>query len=605
MDGWVGRVLRVNLTEGCCSVEDLDPGMAEAFIGGRGLASKFLFDEIALTIDPLSPENELIFATGPLTGTAAITGCRYMVVTKSPLTGCITSSNAGGYFGPELKFAGYDLIIFEGRAPEPVYLLILDDDVEIKPAQHLWGKSTPETEEIIRLELDDPWKARETHIASIGPAGENLVKMASIMHSGHASGRSGTGAVMGSKNLKAVAVRGTKGITVADGDGFKEAILAFLDEIKESPRIGLEARSTYGTWRIIQAMKNMGMLPTRNYQAGFLEGIPEIADIRKEILVKATSCFACPIGCRRQTRITDPEFEGEGEGPEHESYSQLGPCCGVTDLAAVTKAGYLCNELGIDTISAGVTIACAMELYEKGYLPQKDIPFPIRFGDKYAVVKLVQMIVKREGIGDLLAEGSYRLAEHYGHPEISMTVKKQEMPALHPQGYQGIALAYATGNRGACHTKSGLRFEKRFEVAGQAALTKADQDFIAVVDSSGLCWTIFGGLLMLEDELLAELELATGVGYTKESMMLAGERTFNLERLFNLKAGVTANDDTLPRRMLEEPALKGENEGQVARLGEMLPEYYKLRGWDENGVPTSDKLAQLGLTWEGDWLPPL
>jgi len=596
MHGWVGKVLRVNLTEAEYSVEDLDPNMAKAFVGGRGLASKLLFDEIDPLIDPLSPENKLVFATGPLTGTGAITGSRYMVMTKSPLTGCIACSNAGGYFGPELKFAGYDLIVFEGKSPEPVYLSVMDDGIAIKPAQHLWGKSTADTERIIRSEKGDTGKAKRAQIASIGPAGENLVKMACIINAHRAAARSGSGAVMGSKNLKAVAVRGGRRPTLADSDGFRKARLALMDRIRKEKAFALEARIKYGTWRIIQMMLSLGMLPTKNFTAGFLDGVSTIDEIRREILVKEKSCFACPFRCGRVTRVNGLEFHGEGEGPEHESFTQLGPCCGINDLAAITKANYLCNELGMDTISVGVTIACAMELYEKGYIPDNDISFPINFGDKYAMVKLVRMIGAREGIGDLLAEGSYRLAEHYCHPAISMSVKKQEMPALHPQGYQGLGLAYATSNSGACHTRSNLNFDKRLETAGQAAMIKEGQDLIAVVDSSGLCWSIFGGLLMLKDELLIQLELATGAGYTEETMMLAGERIFNLERLFNLKAGVTSKDDTLPRRMLEEPVLKGQAEGQVVRLAEMLPEYYRRRGWDEDGIPTPEKLTQLGLS---------
>lgn len=598
MDGWVGRILRVDLSRGDCSIEDLDLDTATAFIGGRGLASKLLSDEIDPAIDPLRLENKLMFATGPLTGTGAITGSRYMVVTKSPLTGIIACSNAGGHFGPELKFAGYDLIIFEGKSPEPVYVSIMNDNVEIKPAKHLWGRSTVEAEGIIRSEIDDASRARKTHIASIGPAGENLVKMACVVNASRAAARSGVGAVMGSKNLKAVAVRGTRRPTVADSDGFRKARLAFMGEIKKQKKFAFEARNKYGTWRITEMMLNLGMLPTKNFTAGFLDGISTIDEIRSEILVKAKSCFACPFRCGRVTRLSHPEFQGEGEGPEHESFTQLGPCCGINNLAAITKANYLCNEMGMDTISVGVTIACTMELYEKGYIPEKDIPFPIRFGDKYAMVKLVQMIAAREGIGDLLAEGSYRLADYYGHPEISMSVKGQELPALHPQGYQGLGLAYATSNSGACHTRSNLNFNRRLETADQAAMTKMGQDFIAVVDSSGLCWSIFGGLSMSKDELLTQLELATGVNYTEETIMLAGERIFNLERLFNLKAGITAKDDILPKRMLEEPMLKGEAEGQVVRLAEMLPEYYKARGWDENGIPTPEKLVQLGLIQE-------
>ena len=598
MDGWVGRILRVDLSRGDCSIEDLDLDTATAFIGGRGLASKLLSDEIDPAIDPLRLENKLMFATGPLTGTGAITGSRYMVVTKSPLTGIIACSNAGGHFGPELKFAGYDLIIFEGKSPEPVYVSIMNDNVEIKPAKHLWGRSTVEAEGIIRSEIDDASRARKTHIASIGPAGENLVKMACVVNASRAAARSGVGAVMGSKNLKAVAVRGTRRPTVADSDGFRKARLAFMGEIKKQKKFAFEARNKYGTWRITEMMLNLGMLPTKNFTAGFLDGISTIDEIRSEILVKAKSCFACPFRCGRVTRLSHPEFQGEGEGPEHESFTQLGPCCGINNLAAITKANYLCNEMGMDTISVGVTIACTMELYEKGYIPEKDIPFPIRFGDKYAMVKLVQMIAAREGIGDLLAEGSYRLADYYGHPEISMSVKGQELPALHPQGYQGLGLAYATSNSGACHTRSNLNFNRRLETADQAAMTKMGQDFIAVVDSSGLCWSIFGGLSMSKDELLIQLELATGANYTEETMMLAGERIFNLERLFNLKAGITAKDDILPKRILEEPMLKGEAEGQVVRLAEMLPEYYKVRGWDENGIPTPEKLVQLGLIQE-------
>jgi aldehyde:ferredoxin oxidoreductase len=600
MDGWVGKILRVDLTTGNCTEEDLDLGLAKKFIGGTGLATKILFDEVDPTIDPLSPENKLIFATSPLTGTGAPAASRFMVVTKSPLTGCITSSNSGGYFGPELKFAGFDLMIFEGKAAEPVYLSILDDKIEIKPAQHLWGKEVPETEEIIRSEAGNLWDAKDTCIASIGPAGENLVKVASIMNDGsRALARSGVGSVMGSKNLKAIAVRGKGGVTVPDGKRFKHVMLDFLKEIREDSSIGWESRFKFGTWVITEAMLKMRMLPTRNFQAGFIEGVSTPQEKREQILVKERSCFACPFAGGRGTRITDPEFEGEGEGPEHESFTQLGPCCGITDIAPITKANYLCNELGMDTISVGVTIACAMELYERGYIPKKDVPFPIKFGDKHALIKLVQMIAKREGIGDLLAEGSYRLAQHYGHPEISMTVKKQEMPALHPQGYQGLALSYATTNRGACHTKCDLRFATRLETAGQAAMTKKGQDFVAVVDSSGCCWSIFAGVHFLSNQLLNLLEAATGAGYTEETMMLAGDRIFNLQRLFNLKAGISGKDDILPKRILEESVLDGDNQGKVVMLGEMLPEYYKLRGWDKNGIPTPDKLRQLGLTQEG------
>jgi aldehyde:ferredoxin oxidoreductase len=407
---------------------------------------------------------------------------------------------------------------------------------------------------------------------------------------------------MGSKNLKAVAVRGTKGVRVHDGKGFKEEMHAFLKDMREVESIGWKSRFNFGTWVIIQAMVNMRMLPTRNFQAGIMEGVPTPPEIREQVLVKERSCFSCPFAGGRGSRITDPEFEGEGEGPEHESYTMLGPNCGITDLAAVTKASFICNETGMDTISAGGTIACAMELFEKGYIPEKDVPFPIRFGDKHAMVKLVEMMATREGIGDLLAEGSYRLAEHYGHPDISMTVKRHEMPALHPQGYQGLALSYSTSNRGACHTKCNMLFAKRFELEGTAELVKKGQDYTALVDAVGACWSIYSGVRYLDDHLVKALETCTGAGYTKEVAMQAGERLFNLQRLFNLRAGISGNDDTLPKRMLETPLLDGDNEDKVVMLGEMLPEYYQLRGWDKNGIPTPNKLEELGLTEEGGLL---
>jgi len=597
MDGWMGQILRINLSDAEYRVEDLDPDLAEDFIGGRGLASQMLFDEVDPRVEPLSPENKVIFAVGPLTGTGVVGAARSMVVTKSPLTSGITSSNLGGHFGPELKFAGYDAIIIEGKSPEPVYLLINDENVEFKPAEHLWGKSTSETEDMIQAEIADSWKARETQIVCIGPAGENLVKFASIIHSGRAFGRSGAGAVMGFKNLKAIAVRGTKGITIADVDSFKEAAADFLEnKIKGS--FFTEVRPALGTWYLVPMFKGAGMLPVRNYQAGIFEGVDKIDEkvMQSEILIGKKSCFACPCADTRLTKVTDPRFQGEGEGPEYESWGKLGPDCGVNDIAAITKASYICNEMGMDTISMGGTIACAMELYEKGFLPKEDTGYQLNFGNAKALVELVEKTGLRQGFGDILAEGSYWLAEKYGHPEISMVVKRQEFPAIHPQGSQLMGLAYATSNRGACHTKASVSLDKRFEVAGQATRLKQMQDYIAVIDASGLCWSVMMRPPLMIEEVSTFLRYATGADYTDETMMLVGERIWNLERVFNLKAGLTAQDDSLPKRILEESVLTGEAEGQVIQLDKMLPEYYEARGWDKSGAPTSQKLAELGLS---------
>lgn len=606
MYGWTGKVLRVNLTQGRCSVEDLPPTIAKDFIGGQGTGTKFLLDEIDPKVDPFSPENKLVFATGPLTGTRAICSGRFEVVCKSPLTDAIAYANCGGFFGPELKFAGYDLIIFEGKASAPVYLSIKDDKVEILPAQHLWGKNTIETQDLIRSELED----KRTRIACIGPAGEKLVRFASIMHElGRAAARDGVGAVMGAKNLKAVAVRGTKKVSIAHDGDFKKAVADIMKKIRAS-EIATKIFPERGTVAVLGAVNRLGVFPTRNFQEGYFEGAGNInaKAVATTVFVKKKACYACPLACTRLSKVTDPEFAGEGEGPEYETLAMLGADCGIDHLSAITKANYICNELGMDTISVGGTIACAMELYEKGYLPLKDVGMELNFGNYRALVELVTKIGLRQGFGDLLAEGSYRLAERYGHPEIAMHVKKQEMPAWQVQGVQGMGLEFATSNRGACHMRAQIfSFEAfgnvgwvppqkldPFVTEGKAYWVKTFQDFHEALDASGLCLFICQVPLGVED-VLSMLETATGAGYTRESMLLVGERMWNAERLFNLRAGLTGKDDTLPRRILEEPMPSGPAKGQVCRLNEMLPEYYQLRGWDKNGVPTPKKLAELGL----------
>lgn len=606
MDGWVGKILRVDLTKGDYVEEELDVNLAKKFVGGRGLASKILFDEIDPMIDPLSPGNKLIFATGPATG-AALGGSRYMVVTKSPLTGTIGTANAAGGFGPTLKFAGYDLIIFEGRSEEPVYLSICDDVVEIKAARHLWGKTTHETEDIIRDEIGNYWKARETHIACIGPAGEKLARLAAIINDKHrAAGRGGLGAVMGSKNLKAIAVRGTKTITVADKDACREAFLSILEINKKSPATNLETANSYpnqGTARVVNITNAKGILPVRNFQGGVFEEAAKINGeaLRDTILNRKVSCFACLVSCGRLTKVDVPGFEGEGEGPEYETIGLLGSSCGVSSLPAIAKASYICNELGMDTIEMGGAIACAMELFERGFLPEKEIGFELNFGNAEAMVKLVGQAGLRQGFGDVLADGGYRMAEKYGHPELFMGVKKQGFAAYEPRALKGMGLGYVTSNRGACHFRGAtllVEISDPYSIEGKPAILKQLQDQTAVVDAAGLCMFNTRGLTpdKISDVILTILEAVTGAGYDMESMLHAGERIWNLERLFNLKAGFTKKDDTLPPRMLEEPIPTGPAKGQVHELNIMLPEYYQVRGWDENGVPTPEKLEELGLT---------
>jgi len=387
MNGWIGKILRVNLTRGTTAIEDIDEKVAHDYIGGRGLGIKYLYDEIDPKIDALSPKNKLIMATGPLTGTGALAGGRYMVVTKSPLTGAIANSNSGGYFGAELKFAGYDMIIFEGKAKEPVFLWVENDKAEIRSANALWGMDTRQTTEVIRSETDIDAK-----VCCIGPAGENLVLFANIMNDyGRAAGRSGVGAVMGSKNLKAVAVRGTNGVTVADPVGFRKEVLNAIDDFTD-PYMSVTV-GKYGTAEVVEFSNELGLLPTRNFQSGIFEGAAKIggsaiAEYNLRGAKKTKACFGCPLACGRVTRVLSGEFKGEGEGPEYETLGSLGAVCGVSNPEAILKANYICNEMGMDTITAGVTIACAMELFEKGFLKEKDVGMKLNFGDGNAIVKL-------------------------------------------------------------------------------------------------------------------------------------------------------------------------------------------------------------------------
>ena len=597
---YAGKILRINLTTGEIRKEDLPENLARKFIGGRGLASKILFDELDPKVDPLSPDNKIIFATGPLTGTPAPTGGRYMVVTKGPLTGTIASSNSGGFWGAELKMAGYDMIIVEGKAEKPVYISIMEDDVKIKDASHLWGLNTHETTDKLLEEFGD----EKAKVACIGPAGENLVKFACVINDKHrAAGRTGVGAVMGSKNLKAIVVRGKKSVKVADKDMFLSTVKTKIEKLRKDPITG-EGLPKLGTKVLDNIINQNGLYPTRNFQTGVFEGTSEVSGealVEKGYLVKNKPCFGCPIACGRVTKLPSGR---EGEGPEYETGWAFGACCGVNDLIAITEANFLCNELGLDTISTGVTIACAMELFEKGYIPKEDLKNgpELRFGSSEAIVYYTEKIAHREGFGDKLAEGSYRLAKMYGHPELSMSVKGQELPAYDPRGAQGHALEYATSNRGGCHVRGYmispeiLGVPEKLEpqkTEGKAMWVKNFQDLTAIIDSAGLC--LFSSFALGAEDYLDLVNSDTGFNYTLEELMKCGERIWNLERLFNLKAGVSPSEDKLPDRFLKEPMPDGPNKGAIVKLDELLKDYYKVRGWSEDGVPTEEKLKELEL----------
>ena len=598
MAGWIGTILRVNLTEGTVKKEALNMDAAKDFLGCRGLGTYYYTKEVAPGVDPLGPENNLIFAAGPLTGTMGTSTGRYEVVTRAPLTGTLAASNSGGYWGPELKYAGYDMIIFEGKSEKPVYLDIYNGKVLIKDAADLWGLDVPKTTAAI-LAKSDP----DAKVACIGPAGENMVLMASIMNDEHrAAGRSGVGAVMGSKKLKAIVVRGTNGVKIGDKDKFLKAVrdsrkLLFENGVTNA---GLPA---YGTNVLVNILNSVGSHPTRNFRESCFETADKIGGetLTATRLHRNKACASCVIGCGR-VAWSEGKFAGEGEGPEYETAWSFGSDCGIDDLDLVNKANFMCNELGLDTITMGATIAAAMELYEIGALSKEEAGFELNFGNKDAVVALVEATAYRKGFGNDLAEGSFRLGTKYGHPEVSMTCKKQEMPAYDPRGIQGIGLNYATSNRGGCHVRGYtispeiLGLPEKLDqqsIKEKPVWVKAFQDLTSAVDAAGMC--LFTTFALGAPAIAAQLSGATGVEYSADDVAKIGEKIYNMERMYNMSVGFTKADDTLPARMFNEPIPDGPMKGKVSRLSEMLPEYYNIRGWDENGVPTEDKLRELGL----------
>ncbi|MGD0897734.1 MAG: aldehyde ferredoxin oxidoreductase family protein [Thermoguttaceae bacterium] len=591
------RVLRVNLTTGKISRESLDPKMAVKFIGGRGLATWYLRQEVEPTTDPLSPQNKVLLVSGPLTGTAAPASSRYMVVTKSPLNGGVACSNAGGFWGPELRSAGYDMLILEGRAARPAWLYIKDDVVELRDASACWGKLVSETTAILQQEAGDP-KAR---VLTIGPAGEKCSPIAAVMNDRYrAAGRSGVGAVLGSKNLKAVVVRGSGQIKAAEPERAKDVVSRVLQAIRAHAVTG-QGLPTYGTSVLVNVINEIGAYPTRNFQESHFKTADRVSGERlaETYLVKNTACSRCPIACGRHCSLDGVE----GEGPEYETLWAYSANCGVDNLEAVIKANNWCNEYGLDTISAGATIACAMEMYQRGILTRAEIGGPpLEFGSGEAIVEWTRRMGAGEGFGDKLAQGSYRLAALYGVPELSMSVKRLELPAYDPRGVQGHGLQYATSNRGGCHVRGYVISAEvlgipepvdRFALEGKAALAKLFQDLTAVIDSLGLC--LFTSFALKPDDYRDLYNAIAGGEWTTTEMLAAGERIWNLERLFNLAAGIDPSEDKLPKRLLSEPVPEGPSKGHVHRLAELLPQYYQERGWSPKGIPTPEKLAALEL----------
>ena len=614
---WANKVLRVNLNEGTCSSAPLNMEWAKEYIGQRGLATRYMVEEVDPACDPLGSDNKLIFATGPLTGTMASTGGRYSVITKGPLTGAIACSNSGGYLGAELKSAGWDMVIFEGKSPEPVYLYVVNESAELLSASEVWGKSVWETDEILHKTHQDS----RLRIAACGRSAEAGCLYAGIVNDLHrAAGRSGVGTVMASKNLKAIAVIGTQGVgNIKDPARFMQTTVEQKKVLADHPVTGT-GLPTLGTQVLMNVINESGALPTRNMREVQFEGANNISGEQmleprerdgKPNLTTNAACFACTIACGRISTIDQghftvenkPQYWGNSGGLEYEAAWALGADTGVDDLDALTYANFVCNEDGFDPISFGSTVAAAMELYDIGAVTTQDTGgMELKFGSAEALAWCAEKVATGEGFGADLGLGSKRLCEKYGHPDLSMTVKGQEFPAYDPRGIQGMGLTYATSNRGACHLRSYTVSSEILGIPektdplvteGKAGLVKAFQDVTAAWDSTGLC--LFTSFAWSLENVAPQLDAACEGEWTADRLMETGERIWNLEREFNNRAGLTSADDTLPKRLLEEAAKTGPAEGKVCGLDEMLPEYYEMRGWTKDGQVTDETRSRLAL----------
>ncbi len=583
---YTGKILRVNLTTGQSQVEELNKQWAADYLGGKGLGIKYLYEELSPGVDALSPENELILMTGLFTGTIIPLSGKLAIITKSPATGTILDCSIGGHFAAELKFAGYDAVILEGKANKPSYLYIENDNVEIRDASQLWGQGAQDAELILRDTINE-----EVKVLVIGPAAEKLVTMSCITSEFYRqAGRGGVGAVMGSKNLKAVAVKGSGSISVPN-------IKQFVETLKDVMRTDILTdtnlwANTDGTALLVDFNQDTGILPTRNFQEGTFDDYQKInSDAMKAVRSGKKGCFSCALGCGNYSRTGKSAVEG----PEYETLAIAGSNCGISDLEAIIEFNDLCDNLGIDTISVGNVIAFAMESTEKGI---KD--FGIQFGDVDAYLKVPGLIAAQEGIGVDLGLGVKKLSEKYGGSDFAMQVKGLEFPGYEPRGSWGMGLAYATSDRGACHMRAWPVAQEAygeldaFTVEGKAQLVIELQHYNAMKFSLILCdfWALS---LETMGTIVSKLLERT---VSEQELVLVGERVVNLARQFNVREGFSKDNDTLPERIFKETLKTGATKGQLIPREEfekMLAEYYSLRGWDRHGRPTDAKLQELGM----------
>jgi aldehyde:ferredoxin oxidoreductase len=596
--GIQGKILRINLTTRSSKVEELTSSLVEKYIGGRGLGAYFLAKEVKPDTEAFSEQNKLVFMNGPLSGTLIPGNNKICVTFKSPLTNSYSYSLCGGHFGPELKFAGYDGLIIEGSSSTPVYVWINNEQVEIRDATNIWGTLVPDAESLIRNELGGD---NSTQISIIGISGENLNRYACITSGLYREfGRGGAGAVMGSKKLKGIAVKGSKDVIVFDNKKVRELSELLSDNIRSSG--GGTVRRKYGTNELVERINSRGFWVTRNFTEGYFEEGAKLegTKMRESIVFGDSSCFMCPIACGKRTKIT--LSDGEElimEGPEFETVGSLGSNCGISDWGVLLKATSICDRYGMDTMNAGFCVSLAMECFEKGIINLNDTNgINMTFGNGVALIKVLELIGRREGIGDILAEGTRFAAEKFGASELAMESKGQSLAVYDPRGAKAMALTYATSPKGAHHMQATtfgaeIAMGTRLEEVNKAILQRNHQFSMCIVDSIGICSTMRGGLpLMHQAEAYSAV---TGINSDEDTLNQVAERIINLERLYNVKIGFSRKDDTLPKRFTDEEMTEGESKGSKVNLEYLLDEFYETMGWDNNGIPTEEKLRELDI----------
>ncbi len=599
--GYTGKILRVDLTQRRTTDLDYPEEIRKKYLGGRGVGAYLYTQEIPAVLDPLSSANKIFFMTGPLTGMPVLASTKMQLATRSPDTGNYLCSNSSGNFGPYLKFAGYDGVVLEGRASSPLAVIIEDDGVRFQEIPHLQGKKTTEVDEYFHNSL----RGKKIGVLSVGPAAERGVRIACIQVDGRSFGRGGAGAVMAAKNVKAMVACGTRPVAAADPAPLRELIAQAAKDVRQSKR----THTTHGTPQYTEIINELGCYPTRNFQTAVFEGIETISSVymKEHYFVRNRACYRCPVGCAQVCRVKEGPFQGAESDPEYETIGAFGGQCGVSDFGAIIAANQICDEEGIDTMTTGTLIAFAMECLERGLIRREEAGgLDLRFGNGEAMVEMVRRIARREGLGDFLSGGFLPIREK--RPDLEpymMHVKGMAFAQYEPRGFHGIGLGFGTSSRGACHNVGGwtIRDElmtkkyDRFATEGKGRLVQTLQDNRAYVDSLGVCTVVRGALGFSDSPKGKVLEYVTGYDFTPELMKIGG-RIYTLERLILNREGITRTGDLLPPRIMEEPLPEGIARGKVitpAMYDEMLDEYYRVRGWDENGLPKKNTLEELGI----------